>query len=162
MVVALSFDIRVSHQEYCKDDDHDVPTWEDETSIGVVVIHHLVKQKGKRNLRERVGDLSHLRRSIPGGKGDHGRDLEKTYLKRIRRTDFHAMIGGETSADEDIALNSANLNAMFPFKANEIAFMNSVVLGTKAKRVMPRNFSSMPEPSNTTSTTSTRSSGNFH
>lgn len=45
---------------------------------------------------------------------------------------------------------------MFPLRANDMAFMNSVVLGTSAKMVIPRNFSSMPEPSRTTSTTSTR------
>ena len=45
------------------------------------------------------------------------------------------------------------LRAMFPFKANDIAFINSVVLGTRAKRVHPKNFSSIPDPSGTTSTT---------
>ena len=45
---------------------------------------------------------------------------------------------------------------MFPFIANEIAFMNSVVFGTSANNVTPRNFSSIPEPSKTTSTTSTK------
>lgn len=53
----------------------------------------------------------------------------------------------------------ACLSAIFPFKANEIAFMNSVVFGTRANRVTPRNFSSMPESSKITSTTSTNSSG---
>ena len=38
MIVALCFDIRVGHQEYGKNDDHNVPTREDETSKGVVVI----------------------------------------------------------------------------------------------------------------------------
>lgn len=46
--------------------------------------------------------------------------------------------------------------AMFPLSANEMAFINSVVFGTRAKRVIPRNFSSMPDPSRTSSTTSTR------
>lgn len=50
------------------------------------------------------------------------------------------------------------LRAIFPFKANDIAFINSVVLGTNANRVTPKNFSSIPEPSSTTSTTPTRSS----
>lgn len=50
----------------------------------------------------------------------------------------------------------AYLNAMLPVRAKEKAFMNSVVLGTSANKVTPRNFSGMPEPSNTTSTTSTR------
>ena len=45
---------------------------------------------------------------------------------------------------------------MFPFMAKDMAFMNSVVLGTSANNVTPRNFSSMPEPSSTTSTTSTK------
>ena len=49
-----------------------------------------------------------------------------------------------------------HLSAMLPFMANEMAFMNSVVFGTSAKRVTPRNFSGIPEPSSTTSTTSTR------
>ncbi len=49
----------------------------------------------------------------------------------------------------------SNLKAMFPVIANDIAFMNSVVLGTSANSVTPRNFSSIPEPSRTTSTTST-------
>ena len=48
-----------------------------------------------------------------------------------------------------------NLRAIFPYMANDIAFINSVVLGTKANRVRPRNFSLIPEPSRTTSTTST-------
>ena len=34
--------------------------------------------------------------------------------------------------------------------------MNSVVFGTSANKVTPRNFSSMPEPSRMTSTTSTK------
>lgn len=45
--------------------------------------------------------------------------------------------------------------AMLPLRANDIAFMNSVVFGTRANKVIPRNFSSMPEPSRMTSTTST-------
>lgn len=49
-----------------------------------------------------------------------------------------------------------HLSAMLPFMANEMAFMNSVVFGTSAKSVTPRNFSGMPEPSSTTSTTSTK------
>lgn len=49
-----------------------------------------------------------------------------------------------------------NERAMFPLMANEMAFMNSVVLGTSAKRVTPSSFSGIPEPSRTTSTTSTR------
>lgn len=49
-----------------------------------------------------------------------------------------------------------NLNAMFPFRANDIAFINSVVFGTSAKRVIPKNFSSIPDPVRMTSTTSTR------
>jgi hypothetical protein len=55
----------------------------------------------------------------------------------------------------------ADLNAMLPLIAKDMAFMNSVVLGTRAKRVIPRNFSSIPEPSRMTSTTSTRSSENY-
>ena len=51
---------------------------------------------------------------------------------------------------------------MFPLIAKDIAFMNSVVLGTRAKRVIPRNFSSIPDPLRTTSTTSTRSSEKSH
>jgi hypothetical protein len=50
------------------------------------------------------------------------------------------------------------LRAMLPFIANDIAFMNSVVLGTSANSVTPRNFSSMPDPFSTTSTTFTKSS----
>jgi len=57
-----------------------------------------------------------------------------------------------------IGQKSPYLRAMLPFMANDIAFMNSVVLGTSAKSVMPRNFSSIPDPSSTTSTTSTNSS----
>jgi hypothetical protein len=47
---------------------------------------------------------------------------------------------------------------MLPFMANDTAFMNSVVLGTSANSVTPKNFSSMPEPFSTTSTTSTSNS----
>jgi hypothetical protein len=50
------------------------------------------------------------------------------------------------------------LSAMFPFRANEMAFMNLVVFGTGANKVIPRNFSSIPNPSSTTSTTSTSNS----
>lgn len=50
----------------------------------------------------------------------------------------------------------AYLRAILPLRAKEIAFINSVVFGTSANRVTPRNFSSMPEPCRTTSTTSTR------
>ena len=62
-------------------------------------------------------------------------------------------------------------SAIFPFMAKDIAFYkyiscadgqgsgrltrNSVVLGTSAKSVMPRNFSSTANPCNTTSTVST-------
>lgn len=55
----------------------------------------------------------------------------------------------------------AHLRAMLPLRANEMAFINSVVFGTRANKVTPRNFSSMPEPSRTTSTTSTRISELF-
>jgi len=54
--------------------------------------------------------------------------------------------------------SEAHLNDMFPFRANEMAFMNSVVLGTSANRVIPKNFSSIPESCSTTSTTSTSNS----
>ena len=40
--------------------------------------------------------------------------------------------------------------------AKEMAFMNSVVFGTRAKSVTPSNFSGIPDPSSTTSTTSTK------
>jgi hypothetical protein len=45
--------------------------------------------------------------------------------------------------------------------ANDMAFMNSVVLGTKANNVTPKNFSGIPDPSKTTSTTSTKISKSF-
>ena len=44
---------------------------------------------------------------------------------------------------------------MLPFMANDMAFMNSVVFGTSANKLSPRNFSSIPLPASTTSTTST-------
>jgi hypothetical protein len=50
----------------------------------------------------------------------------------------------------------AHLREILPCRAKDIAFMNSVVFGTRANRVTPRNFSSIPEPSRTTSTTLTR------
>lgn len=49
-----------------------------------------------------------------------------------------------------------HLRAMLPLRANDMAFMNSVVLGTRANKVRPRNFSSIPDPFSTTSTTSTK------
>jgi hypothetical protein len=45
---------------------------------------------------------------------------------------------------------------MFPFMANEMAFKNSVVLGTSANSVIPKNFSSMLEPTKIESTVLTR------
>ena len=45
---------------------------------------------------------------------------------------------------------------MLPFRANDIAFMNSVVFGTKANSETPRNFSGIDAPSSTTSTSFTR------
>lgn len=57
--------------------------------------------------------------------------------------------------DSDWNTVKTYLRAMLPFMAKDIAFMNSVVLGTSAKSVTPRNFSSIPEPFSTTSTTST-------
>lgn len=59
------------------------------------------------------------------------------------------------SAGEE-TINMTDLNAMLPDMANEKAFINSVVFGTSANRVTPRNFSSIPEPSKMASTTSTR------
>lgn len=56
----------------------------------------------------------------------------------------------------------AHLSAMFPFKANEMAFINSVVFGTRANSVTPRNFSSIPESLRTISTTSTSNSVKFY
>ena len=52
----------------------------------------------------------------------------------------------------------SHLRAMFPLRAKEMAFINSVVLGTRANTVMPKNFSSIPESLRTTSTTSTNNS----
>ena len=46
--------------------------------------------------------------------------------------------------------------AMLPFRAKEMALRNSVVLGTRANNVKPRNFSSMETEPRTTSTVSTR------
>lgn len=45
---------------------------------------------------------------------------------------------------------------MLPFRAKEMALRNSVVLGTRANNVNPRNFSSMETEPRTTSTVSTR------
>ena len=57
---------------------------------------------------------------------------------------------------------STHDKAIFPFIANDIAFINSVVFGTNAKSVNPKNFSSIPDPANTTSTTSTNISAVLH
>ncbi|KAH3669932.1 hypothetical protein OGATHE_002744 [Ogataea polymorpha] len=46
-------------------------------------------------------------------------------------------------------------SATFPWVANEIALTNSVVLGTNANTVNPRNFGSMGKALRTSSTTST-------
>lgn len=51
MIVTLRLNIRVCHQEYSQDDDHDVPTREDKTSNGVVVIHILIK-RGETHVNE--------------------------------------------------------------------------------------------------------------
>jgi hypothetical protein len=48
---------------------------------------------------------------------------------------------------------------MLPLMAKEMAFMNSVVLGTRANSVTPKSFSGILDPFSTTSTTSTRISG---
>lgn len=47
-------------------------------------------------------------------------------------------------------------SAMLPFMANEMALRNSVVFGTSANSVIPRNFSSMSMLLSTESTVLTR------
>ena len=112
----------------------------------------------KKQIPERLRDGPHLLRSVPCRKCDHGRDLKQTNLERICRADLHTE--GVQSATQGTCRSQArtNLRAMFPCRANEIAFMNSVVFGTRANKVIPRNFSSIPDPSSTTSTTPTSNS----
>lgn len=42
MIVALRFYIRVGHQEYSKDDDHNIPTRENEARMAIMIIHTLI------------------------------------------------------------------------------------------------------------------------
>lgn len=107
-----------------------------------------------KHLRERLSHRTHPVWQVPVGERDHRRYLEETNLQGICGANFHTRLPvsmGEYSKSKD-----THLNAILPFMAKDIAFINSVVLGTNANNVTPRNFSSMPEPSRTTSTTSTK------
>jgi len=52
--------------------------------------------------------------------------------------------------------------AILPLRANEMALRNSVVLGTRANNVNPKNFSSIEIEPSTTSTVSTKISTPLH
>jgi hypothetical protein len=122
----------------------------------------------EKDVRECIDSLSEPLRIVERRKGDHGRDLKETDLKSVGRPDLHPgkasevdklrqhshrRIGPEGRGGSKIATNE---RAMFPLRAKEHAFMNSVAFGTTAKRTTPRSFSSNPVPSRMESTTSTR------
>ena len=78
--------------------------------------------------------------------------LEGRMLSRFPYCAFHSVPQKIDAGPEHV---KTYLRAMLPFMANDTAFMNSVVLGTRANSVTPRNFSSIPDPFSTTSTTFT-------
>jgi hypothetical protein len=94
---------------------------------------------------------------VPSRESDHRRNLQQAHLKGVGRTNLHTKEEPESVPAQAVD-ECTHLNAMLPLRAKDIAFMNSVVFGTRANRVTPRNFSSIPEPWRITSTTSTRSS----
>ena len=53
MIVALRFDICVGHQEDGENDDNYVPTWEDKTNTGIVVIHTSIN-RGETHVNEKA------------------------------------------------------------------------------------------------------------
>ena len=154
MVVTLGLDVCVGHKEHGEDDDDNIPSGQNQTWGNVLEGVEGVERRA--TVPESLRDGAHLIWSVPGGESHHSRDLKQTNLESVRRTDFHTV--------ETLVSNVkhyswvSHLRAMFPFRANEIAFMNSVVFGTRANRVIPRNFSSIPDPSSTTSTTPTSNS----
>ena len=155
IVIAASLQIDVRKQEDGEDYTNSIPAREDETArVSCVSSEQSFRC---RNIRECAMYHALLANAIYEGKEYHGRNLKQADLKCVRGPDFHTVVCISLPPDAGIAGESrTHLRAMFPFMANAMAFMNSVVFGTKAKRVTPRNFSGIPDPSRTTSTTSTR------
>lgn len=122
-----------------------------------IILSVRLRMTSQEDVRECVSNTPHFLRGIPCRERNHGWDLEKTNLQGVCRSDLHAVCYPSAYAAHNTRCES-HLKEMLPFMANEMAFMNSVVFGTSSKRVTPKNFSSIPEPSRMTSTTSTSSS----
>lgn len=106
--------------------------------------------------REGVDRVAEALGVIQCGKGHHGRDLQQADLQSVGRSDFHTAECKQVSEWQRCKVSY--LREMFPAMEKLMAETSSAVLGRRAKRVKPKNFSSMPNPPTATSTTSTRTS----
>ena len=86
MIVALSFNVGVGHQEHREDKRNDVPAWEDQAAKFYSVLFH---QKTGIGIREGLGHFAHVGGVIPSREGHHGRNLEETDLQGVSRSNFH-------------------------------------------------------------------------
>jgi hypothetical protein len=157
MVIALGLNICICHQKHGKDDNNNVPSREDQPELVCQTRHvgKCIQFLTRKFLPLHPCFQGYTKRRKQPLLGFGGDKLEARMLSRspyYNGSEDCQKTNGEVDA-------KAYLSAIFPFRANEIAFMNSVVFGTRANRVTPRNFSSMPEFSKITSTTSTNSSG---
>ena len=154
MIVSLSLDVGVCEEEDGEYDRHDVPAREYQSNT--VISRNSTKECIDTQREDASArDVCSSYRLIHSRKGDHCWYLQKANLKSVSRPNFHTEYK-RSAVRQRHTLTKIYLNAMFSLMAKDMAFMNSVVLGTSAKSVIPRNFSCMPDPPRTTSTISTR------
>ena len=135
-VVALALTIHIAEQEHTENDSHHVPLREDEVE-GVI-------QKFFRI------DIA----AADSAEKDKGGNLEEANLESISRTDLHGKRNIAVHGERDgVLCTRCQLQSLLSRGEHT---KNSVVLGTSANRVMPKNFSSMSTLSNTTSTVLTK------
>ena len=135
-VVALSLAINVAEEEDAKDHCDHVPLREDEVE-GVV----------EQVLRFDIA-------AVDGAEKDEGWYLEEADLQSIGGANFHREGNITIHGEGDGILK--NMSATSSSLGEIVLTKNSVVFGTNANKVMPKNFSSMSTLSRTTSTVFTR------
>lgn len=90
MVVTLCLNVSVCHQKHGENDGDNIPTREDKS--GKVRDCKLLAENElnyEENIRESLGNFTHMFRIVPRRESDHKGYLQQTDLKRVGGTDFH-------------------------------------------------------------------------
>ena len=89
MIVALSFNVGIGHEEHGQDEGDDVPSREDEPGREGAL--EPLQRPSTEYSREGPSYFTHVLGIVPGREGDHGRNLQEADLKSVSRTYFHTI-----------------------------------------------------------------------